>query len=298
MKRLNIKITNFWPTAFQGDFFNYFLHEAFESNFSYVDSIEESDIVFTSVFGDELSPQNKTIGFIGENIRPNFSKWAYALSFDEDDWSGKNHMLPLWYQRIKWPGFEYINMREGVNNETHGFEELISIDALISPRPPLSALTELKFCAAIWGNPEALRTNLFDLISSYKNIDGYGNAFRNPLYKSKLHVLKEYKFSLCPENSIYPGYITEKLFDAWAGGTLPIYSGQFSKDSKIVNNKAFINYQDFLNSSELIKKIKYLDEHLESYNAVYSQPLLNYAPSLSDSIQFLRQKAREILSYY
>lgn len=294
---IKIKITNFWPTAFENDFFNFFLHQVFESRFCYVDSVEKSDIVFSSVFGEEYSPKKKTIGFIGENDRPNFSKWSYSLSFDDDTWSGMNHPLPLWYQRLQWPGYQYVNMRANSPNETHGHEELISINSLVTPRTPIT-LKEFnlkKFCAAIWGNPEPFRTNLFYLLSNYIPVDGFGKAFQKPLYQSKLDLLVDYKFSICPENSIYPGYITEKLIDAWAGGCIPIYSGQFSREDKIFNTTSFLNYQDHLNIESIITRIKDLDANLELYNEIYIQPILNYEPSLTNVIMFTRQKVSDIL---
>lgn len=45
---------------------------------------------------------------------------------------------------------------------------------------------------------------------------------------SKNRWLKNYKFNICFENGSSPGYITEKLFQAYAGGCIPIYWGDIS----------------------------------------------------------------------
>ena len=58
----------------------------------------------------------------------------------------------------------------------------------------------------------------------------------NPLYvaassasrgvaKSKSGTLASYRFALCFENMIQPGWITEKIFDCFFAGTVPVYWG-------------------------------------------------------------------------
>lgn len=41
----------------------------------------------------------------------------------------------------------------------------------------------------------------------------------------KLSVLQNFRFCLCFENTIFPGYVTEKIFDCFAAGTVPVYVG-------------------------------------------------------------------------
>lgn len=74
--------------------------------------------------------------------------------------------------------------------------------------------------------------------------------------KSKRAILKQYKFSLCYENSIFPGYLTEKIFDALFAGCVPVYLGDPEVGKSIppdafVNKKNFQTYEklyDFLNN--------------------------------------------------
>jgi hypothetical protein len=144
-----------------------------------------------------------------------------------------------------------------------------------------------KFCAMVAGNPEGLRVNLFNSISEYKRVDGYGNMFNRPLRKSKFDLLKDYKFSLCPENSIYDGYVTEKLIDAYAGGTVPIYSGDVSV-YRDFNETAFLNYQDDNRMDWLLKDISEIDKKEYLYEGFYKNPLLLEEPKLDDAIAFVR----------
>ncbi len=49
-------------------------------------------------------------------------------------------------------------------------------------------------------------------------------AYRG-LAHGKLATLAGYRFALCLENSSFPGYISEKIFDCFFAGTVPVYLG-------------------------------------------------------------------------
>jgi len=281
MKKLCV--INFWDGAFDGDFFDFFFTVALDG-VMYTDNPHEADLIVTSVFGNTFYDPRKTIAFIGENIRPSYMGYDYSLSFDHDTYGGRNFRLPLWYSRLAWPGFEQKPRRDNMHN--HGYEQLILIHTLTKGRT-LDIKTKDKFCALIANNPEGLRINLFNSISQYKQVDGYGNMFGNPLRKSKLDILPEYKFCLCPENSVYDGYVTEKLIDAYAGGAVPIYSGDVSVVDEF-NDGAYINYQFVRSMDALVRKVMRTDQALEMYKYIYEQPLLTKEPKLNDAIQFVR----------
>ena len=281
MKKLCV--INFWDGAFDGDFFEFFFQQAL-GGFEYTDNPHDADLIVTSVFGNAQYDKRKTIAFIGENIRPSYMGYDYSLSFDHDTYSGRNFRLPLWYSRLAWDGFEQKPRRDNMHN--HGYEQLIPIKPL-TQRRKLDIESKDKFCALIANNPEGLRVNLYNSISKYKQIDGYGNMFGNPLRKSKFAILPEYKFCLCPENSIYDGYITEKLIDAYAGLTVPVYSGDASV-AEDFNYMAFLNYQEFKDMSRFVEYVRGWDNNQEMYRYTYEQPLLDHEPSLDGAIQFVR----------
>jgi hypothetical protein len=276
-------VINFWDGAFDGDFFEFFFCAAF-NGIEYVLSPHEADVVISSVFGRTQTDPKKTIMYIGENLRPNYIGYNYSLSFDYDDYGGRNFRLPLWWSRLAWDGF--VQKPRKPNAHNHGYEQLLDIKSLTQPRK-LDMRIKDKFCAMIAGNPEGLRVNLFNSISKYKSIDGYGLMFGNSLRKSKFAVLPEYKFCLCPENSIYDGYVTEKLLDAYAGGTVPLYSGDLSVDRDF-NIGAFWNYQDEKDMDKFVEIVSSLDRYEDQYKSYYEQPLLNEEPSLNGAIQFVR----------
>lgn len=280
---MKLCVVNFWEGAFDGDFFDYFFRACFP-DLVYTDNPHEADLVVTSVFGNVYTDPEKTLAFIGENIRPNFVSYSHSLSFDYDTYHGRNFRLPLWYARLAWDGFEQKPRKDNAHN--HGYEPLIPIAPLTQKRH-LDWQDKTQFCALVANNPEGLRINLYHSISHYKQLDGYGNMFRNPLRQSKFDVLQHYKFCLCPENSVYDGYVTEKLIDAYAGGTIPIYSGTISVDADF-HSGAYLNYMDTKDMDWFVKAIQAIDESKEIYEDMYSRPLLWEAPSLDNAIAFVR----------
>ena len=276
-------VVNFWDGAFDGDFFEYFFNVAL-GGIEYTTNPHEADVIISSVFGNAETDPKKTIMYIGENVRPSFVNYNYSLSFDYDTYGGRNFRLPLWWARLAWPGFEQKPRHNNMHN--HGYEQLIDIKSLVRGRT-LDIKAKDKFCALIANNPEGLRINLYNSISQYKQVHGYGNMFGNPLRKSKFALLPEYKFCLCPENSIYDGYVTEKLIDAYAGGCVPIYSGAIGDE---FNSFAFFNYQDrseIEDMDDLVQVVKKWDTDDVLYRGTYEEALLNEEPSLNEAIAFV-----------
>lgn len=282
-------VVNFWDGAFDGDFFEFFFTLAL-GGIEYTHNPHTADVIISSVFGNVQTDPKKTIMYIGENMRPSFHGYDYSLSFDYDTYGGKNFRLPLWWSRLAWDGFEQKPRRVGANN--HGYEPLIPINTLTRPRK-LDMQQKTKFCALIAGNPEGLRVNMFKSISQYKQVDGYGNMFGKALRGSKFDILPQYKFCLCPENSIYDGYVTEKLIDAYAGGCVPLYSGSVRIEEEL-NNEAFINYQECEDMEEFVRAVEIFDTYPESYIGIYEKPLLRKKPSLDKALAFVYNVVKEM----
>lgn len=85
---------------------------------------------------------------------------------------------------------------------------------------------------------------------------------RNTRYNLELkrRVISSYMFYLAFENSIEPGYVTEKPFDALIGGSVPIYLGDHQHFKKLQPHpKASISVADFDgNYTALVEYLQYL----------------------------------------
>lgn len=93
---------------------------------------------------------------------------------------------------------------------------------------------------------------------------------------SKKDVLKNYKFCICFENTKnMNGYITEKIFDCFEAGCVPIYYGAPNIIQYIPEN-CFIDFRKFKNYKELLKYLKSIDEN--KYNN-YIQNIKNFLNS-------------------
>jgi len=66
----------------------------------------------------------------------------------------------------------------------------------------------------------------------------------------KHEVLSKYKFSICFENSAAPGYVTEKIFDCFYSGTIPIYYGAPDIE-KYVNPSSYIDFRKYRDFAHL-----------------------------------------------
>ncbi len=102
---------------------------------------------------------------------------------------------------------------------------------------------------------DRLEEDIFDLYGS--NWDGFSHA--KGRIEDKLKTLAGYRFSLCFENSIAKGYITEKIFNCFCVGTIPIYFGAPNILDKIPGN-CFIDFRDFQSMEALFEHLKQLSE--------------------------------------
>jgi hypothetical protein len=81
----------------------------------------------------------------------------------------------------------------------------------------------------------------------------YKNALQK-VYKgsveSKYQTLSKYNFAICFENMIALGFVTEKIFDCFFAGTIPVYWGAPDIE-KYVPKECFIDMRDFKDYREL-----------------------------------------------
>ncbi|AWG21425.1 hypothetical protein FFWV33_07715 [Flavobacterium faecale] len=76
----------------------------------------------------------------------------------------------------------------------------------------------------------------------------------------KKDLMSKYKFSVCFENAIGPtGYISEKIWDGFASGTVPIYFGAPNVTEHIPEN-CFIDYRNYKTLDDLYYYIKSINE--------------------------------------
>jgi hypothetical protein len=79
---------------------------------------------------------------------------------------------------------------------------------------------------------------------------------------SKYETMKNYKFSICYENiKDQNGYITEKIFDSFFAGCVPIYWGA-KNITEHIPKECFIDKRDFNSFEEIYNYMKNMDEKM------------------------------------
>lgn len=114
-------------------------------------------------------------------------------------------------------------------------------------------------------------------------VDGLGRCLRSPVgpegielpkdratrynLELKRSVISNFMFNMAFENSLEPGYVTEKPFDALMAGTVPVYLGDAAHLKTLVPYpKAIIYLQDMNNNvSKLVEYLTYLTTNETAY---------------------------------
>lgn len=84
-----------------------------------------------------------------------------------------------------------------------------------------------------------------------------------PSYKGEIPkkrpVLSRYKFSICYENTAFPGYITEKIFDCFFSGVVPVYLGAPNVLSHIPG-ECFVDKRKYPTYEALYERLRGMSE--------------------------------------
>ncbi|WP_270426979.1 glycosyltransferase family 10 domain-containing protein [Fusobacterium mortiferum] len=288
MKKIKINFVDFVKqfNIMESDFYK-ILSKKYEIEVS-----DEPDFLFCSVFGKKNLEYNCIkIFFTGENIVPDFNLYDYAIGFSHLEFEKRYLRLPL-YALFSYKKFFKLSLN--VHKEK------------IKKRD--------KFCNFIYsnGNADKRREEFYNLLSQYKKIDSGGRYLNNiggPV-EDKFSFQQQYKFSIAFENSSDIGYTTEKLIQAKAAGTIPIYWGN-PKIAKEFNTKSFINCHNYNNFEEVIEEIKKIDNDDElyfkylkepfSYNETmleeYEKKLENFLYSIVENNQKMRSDSQAVKLY-
>jgi len=224
------------------------------------------------IFGDKNFGNNNVnfnekncvkIFYTGENAHFWDYQCHFGITFDHFD-NERHYRLPLYVI------YEYDNhFRDVPNAETYN-------------RSPEDLLIKRDFCSFIVKNPGCQKRNdWFHRLNAYKPVAAAGPLFNNVgevlergenSVKSKLNYLPKFKFNLCFENSSWPGYATEKLYEALCGKTVPIYWGSPTIEVDF-NPKSFLNWHDYKDDDAFFEAIKEIDENPDLYEEMYMQPM-------------------------
>lgn len=225
---------------------------------------ESPDFVFHEAHLIDVIPfSGVRIAFSSENVRTDFNISDYGIGFDHIKFQDRYIRFPL-----------YLFYSGSVKAAELRPESILALD--------VQSLVNRKFCNFLVSNgtESDFRTQFYLMLSQYRGVDSGGkylNSIGQPV-RDKSAWQNEYKFSLCFENSSTSGYLTEKLIQAYAANTIPIYWGNPDAFGSLHEGKGGINpeaviWVDPIYPEKGLNQIRELDANPSLYFEMLKKPL-------------------------
>lgn len=282
-----ISFYDWWHENAENDWFTRFL------NFNFPNYNKK--INFYSVFGNNAYIKKKILGkkvfYTAENIKKNdycLDIVDLSLGFQSFTNASNYLYLPGWMLFLIPPEStekEIVNIIDRVNSTKN--ENVIDNAVLIARHD-------------IRGTRKMIADGVSDILKIT-----YAGKWRNnttDLWKkyddNKIEYLKNFKFNICPENSNTHNYVTEKIFQSFVAGTIPIYYGAENNPEPEIINKASLIYWNKDDNRDNLNLIMNLKLDREKYLSFIEQPkfLPTAAECIIKRLEGLKMKFREILS--
>lgn len=166
-------------------------------------------------------------------------------------------------------------------------------------------------CFIVTNGTCKLRNKFFEMLNKSRSVDSLGRFMRNvPVdfilpdrvrdRQEYLRVIGQYKFMITFENTCLPYYSTEKIYNAFAAGTVPIYWGD-PHITEQYNPAAFIHvpthptFGDQLSAFIcVIQRLEHLDTHPEEYAVIKSAVPCPGADQLDLNVQSAIRQISEL----
>ena len=229
------------------------------------DYINRADYGFTDA---KKSSARKTLWYTPENLRVPLNVADAYLSFDRTDPGLRNVYFPFFFWRIDW-GFLADETVKGMTPEY-----------LSSPR---DIENREKTACAFSRTREPSRMRLYSLVRESIPLDIFGESKGN-VVSDKHRQARQYGLQVCPENDLYPGYVTEKIPEAWFSGNVPIWQGIDSHN--LFNQEAIIDVTG-LRSEDIRTILRNINE--EKLQVMRRMPILNSEPILDPVVNLLSE---------
>lgn len=213
-----------------------------------------------------------------ENHAPDLSLYDYCLTHSPQN-KDRCQNFPYWLQRFLFSQ-EY---RQGLEQRGH-----LTVDELLAQKR--------EFCAFICRNHVCRTRNSFVRhLNERKRVNCAGPFLHNTDFvlgktvRDKHEYQRRHLFSIAYENEAAPGYSTEKILDAFASQSIPIYWGD-PLIEETFNPDAFVHARRFAGEKELIDYVINLSEDPARCVRMLNAPVFRN-PAIPG------QKAQEVLEF-
>lgn len=302
-KQKRVRFTGYYPES-KKHFENYYFTDFFQFKSKPILSSIAPTIEFFSVWNNvrKKAQDSKAaikVFFTGECVHSDvFSEFnefedyflnIVDVSFGFDDIKAENYIrYPLWILYLfDQPEFSKDKIKQ-------------RIDKINSDFSKKALAQKTKDCAIIARHDKnGIRSTIFEAaqnaglrISSAGSWNHNDDSLWNDFSNDKQKYLEQFRYTICPENFDYDGYVTEKLFQAFLSGTIPLYWGSNNKpEPEVINPKAVLFF-DKSNNDEFVERIKELQKSKKAFEEIaYQKPLKENA---IDFIYELNRKTKDL----
>lgn len=222
-----------------------------------VELSDDPDYLFFMIYSQNYHKYDCVRIFLTiEGVCPDFNIADYGISFEYMDYGDRFFRLP-----------NFFFYPDAIDKMLHK-HEVSGSD---------SKCLDREFCSYVYSNAKGdpFRTKLFESVNAYKKVNSGGRYMNNlpdgkPI-DDKIMFESQHKFSIASENTSLPGYHSEKLVEAFAAGTVPIYWGDPRVD-EFFDEGAFINCMKYDSIDDVVKKIQEIDKDPELYLKLLKTP--------------------------
>ena len=264
---ITIAYINYWNDPHNDNYFTKFIEENI-GPVKKVRSTENPDILIASCIGivtNVIKVKAKCkIFYYGENLDRyppyNNDKLLYnvfdlIVGFKNTDLSKKQIRFPLWLMYYK-----YYNYNENDNILTYIQSKYN--ESIKKPKDLFATIVARH-------DRGGQRTIIYNELSKYGDIKASG-IYKNNTQRigstqiDKINYLSRGIYNICPENSCYENYFTEKIFQSFESGTIPLYWAINYPEPEIINKNKYC-FCDIDNKETLENSIYNVCNNPEQY---------------------------------
>lgn len=162
-------------------------------------------------------------------------------------------------------------------------------DWLLQKRNGREVLSKkMHFCGVVQNSAVPTRVELFEKLTAYKFVRASGSWITNVPpeeatlmypridgegYRSKVNFLGSCKFSVQVQSSNTSYFTHEKMIQAYAANTIPIFFGNDKILEDGFNPKSFINCYEYASIDEVVERVKMVDQNDELFISMLEEPI-------------------------
>lgn len=260
------------------------------------------ELNFYNVHGDDLRPRfmdkDNKIFYVYEDVCKRFMDYRDYCASSMDLIIGG--VVLAWAKRLN---NKYVEFPYWIRTT---FDPILDIKKIRERIEKINnAKSNCKYECALIASHDMYMSRSF-LVSSLEDILDFHfpskfnhntDVLKKEFSDNKREYLKNFMFCACPENVSVKGWVTEKIFDAFASGTIPIYYGAHNKPiPEIINQDAVLFFDNGGDNVSLRNRILELKNNQDIYNNFFNQKKLLEGTDeyVYDRMQDLYNRLREL----